>query len=96
MLSLHQVNIGNLPLVASEMLGITEFAGGVFCTIIFLIAVELPLTIYVKRLGMIHLLTAFLIVCFGVAVGWIADWFLLMFALFGGLVFMNWIGKYAR
>lgn len=90
------VDITTLPLVVAEMLGITEFAGGIFCTILLMLIIEVPLFIYVKRIGMVHLLMAFLVVAFGVALGWLGDWFLLMFALFGGLVFMRWIGAYAR
>ena len=82
MFSLNQVDIGNFPLVVAEMFGISEFAGGIFVTILVLIVVEAPLLLWSKRVGMLHLLVAFLVVCFGVAVAWLDSWFVFMLSLY--------------
>jgi hypothetical protein len=74
-----QIDITKLPYIASEMLGISEYAGGVLCTMILFLAMGLPTILLIEgKSGMGGvLIEGLLVVIFGVAVGWVDFWIIL-------------------
>jgi len=74
-----QIDITQLPYIVSEMLGTSEYAGGVLCTLILFLAMGLPTMILIEgKTGMGGILIeGLLIIIFGVAVGWVDFWIIL-------------------
>lgn len=76
-----QIDITQLPYVASNMLGISEYAGGVFCSLVLFCAFALPTTAFIQgKVGMgAVLIEGILIIGLCTAIGWIdVLWVILM------------------
>jgi len=78
-----QIDITQLPYIASQMLGISEYAGGVLCTMIMFLAMGLPTILLIEgKAGMGGvLIEGLLMVIFGVAVGWVDFWIILFIGM---------------
>lgn len=79
------VDIGNLPIVIGDMLGISELAGGIFaCLVLFLVTI-IPVLLVMKdspkAFPVLITVDGLLITGFGVAIGWLGIWFLLLMFL---------------
>ena len=89
MYGLHQLDITTLPFVASQMLGISEYAGGVFCSLVLFSALALPTTYLIQGkagLGLV-LIEGILLIGFCTAIGWIdVLWAILMILITASLM----------
>lgn len=70
-----QLDIANLPVIASNMFGISVFAGGIFCTLLVTTAIMIPIFWVTQGKGMPYtvIIIGCLSVFFGVSVGWLAE-----------------------
>jgi hypothetical protein len=75
------VNLGDMGDNLATHLGINETAGGILCTFLFLMPFLLPALLFGRKGTIGGLFIGFLGVGFGVAVGWIDVWFILVLML---------------
>ena len=83
MFLLNQIDLTELPFIVSEMLGISEYAGGVFCILVLFLAVGLPTIVLIQdkmSIGAV-LVEGLLLIIFGVSVGWVDFWIILFIGL---------------
>ena len=76
-----QIDITNFPYIVSNMLGISEYAGGVLCSLILFCAFALPTTVLIQgKVGLGGVLVeGILIIGLCTAIGWIdVLWVILM------------------
>ena len=91
------VDITGLSLVVAEMLGVSQFAGGVFCTFVLFIAIMFPAAILLRSPPrIIYLVLAFFVLGLATSFGWIDFWWILILGAlvaFGGAKkFGLWFG----
>ena len=80
-----QVDITNLPVVVADMLGVSELAGGIFAVLILFLVTLVPILYVMKdssdAFPYIILLDGLLVSGFGIAIGWLGVWFMIILVL---------------
>jgi hypothetical protein len=83
------INLQNFPAQLANALGIPIYAAGLLATIIIMTIFLIPVLFVTKRIMLPALMTALLSLIFGVALGWISYWILIVLAIGIALMFAN-------
>lgn len=94
MSSADNVNLQNFPQQLATALGIPLFAGEILAAVLLMSIVIVPILFFTRgKNPMLAFILGFLMVCFGVAMGWVPIWIFAVMGLMIAVLFGNKIAE---
>lgn len=88
MVKMVDVNLTELPLMLAEKLGISDFAGKILCSAIFMMMFVMPVAIW-RRGFLSALFMAIITMSFLVAITWLPSWTMIITILLIGALYAS-------
>lgn len=90
------INLTEIPIRVADALNVDVFCGGIFCSIVLMLVLVLPVIIVVRGKGsswIVEVSTTLIIMGVCVGIGWLSQWFILIMALITALLVYDFMKR---
>lgn len=92
----NPINLTEIPIRVADALNVDVFCGGIFCSIVLMLILVLPVIILVRgksQSWILEVSTTLIVMGICVGIGWLSQWFILIVALITALMIYDFIKR---